>query len=253
MTHSAYRRREPRQERQTVAYVRVSTEEQATAGVSLDAQRARIAAYCAAMDISISNVIEDAGCSAKSLERPGAMRILEGVRAGEIGAVVVLKLDRLTRSVRDLGELLDVFAKQDAALVSVSEHLDTSTAAGRMVVNMLGVVAQWEREAIAERTASALAHKRSQRRVYGPTPFGYRRNGDQLVADDAEQKILARMRRMDHDGASYRAIAADLEARGVRTCSGGTKWHASSVRSVLRSKIAAAQIAAPNTQMQPYH
>ena len=143
----------------TVGYVRVSTQEQATNGVSLDAQEARIVAYCTALGWQVSEVIRDAGESAKSLKRPGISRILEGVRGGTVGRVVILKLDRVTRSTRDLANLLDTFAKADASLVSVSESLDTLSAAGRLVVNMLGVVAQWEREAIGERTASALAHK----------------------------------------------------------------------------------------------
>ncbi len=134
-------------------------------GVSLDAQRARIAAYCTAMDWTVSEYIEDAGWSAKSLKRPGMSRILAGIRTGEIERVVVTKLDRATRAVRDLTALIDLCTKHDVALVSLGETLDTSTAAGRMVVNMLGAVMQWEREAIAERTATALAHKRAKGQV----------------------------------------------------------------------------------------
>ncbi len=149
----------------------------------------------------------------------------------------MLKLDRLTRSTRDLAEILDLFERADAALVSVSESLDTSTAAGRMVVNMLGVVAQWEREAIAERTAAALAHKRQARAVYAPTPFGYRRENNTLVPDEREQKALAEALTMDTAGASFREIARHLEARGVRP-KRAVVWHASSVRAMLRSRIA---------------
>ncbi|MGH7707283.1 MAG: recombinase family protein, partial [Vulcanimicrobiaceae bacterium] len=223
-----------RTERRAVGYIRVSTEDQATNGVSLDAQRVRIDAYAVAMGVDVSEVIVDAGASAKSLERPGLARILDGVRSGEIGTVVVVKLDRLTRSTRDLADLLDLFARTDAALVSVGESLDTSSAAGRMVVNMLGVVAQWEREVIAERTASALAHKRASGMVYGSTPFGFQREGARLVADDAQQAALAEMRTLDAAGASYREIARMLEAQAVLTCNGRTRWYASSVRSVLR-------------------
>lgn len=184
----------------TVGYVRVSTQEQATNGVSLDAQEARIVAYCTALGWQVSEVIRDAGESAKSLKRPGISRILEGVRGGTVGRVVILKLDRVTRSTRDLANLLDTFAKADASLVSVSESLDTLSAAGRLVVNMLGVVAQWEREAIGERTASALAHKRQHRRAYGITPFGFVREGDTLVPDADEQAALMEAHHMDREG-----------------------------------------------------
>ena len=97
--------------RKTVAYVRVSTQDQATEGVSLDAQEARIAAYCVAMGFDVSEVVRDAGESAKSLQRPGMAKILESVRSGSVDRVVVLKLDRLTRSTRDLAALLELFAK----------------------------------------------------------------------------------------------------------------------------------------------
>lgn len=124
-------------DRKTIGYVRVSTQDQATEGVSLDTQEARIGAYAAAMGFEISEVIRDAGASAKSLQRPGTAQILEGVANGSIGRVVVLKLDRLTRSTSDLDRLLKLFAASDASLVSVSESLDTTSACGRLVVNML--------------------------------------------------------------------------------------------------------------------
>jgi site-specific DNA recombinase len=224
------------QDRVTVAYVRVSTEDQADKGVSLDAQEARIAAYAVALGLEVSEVIRDAGASAKTLERPGMTRILQGVRVGRVGRVIALKLDRLTRSTRDLAALLDLFAKHDAALVSVSEHLDTQTAAGRMVVSMLGVVAQWEREAIAERTSFALAHKRSAGTAYGPTPFGYERVDGSLLPVATEQAAIAEAIRMDRNGASFREIGAMLTARGVMP-KRGRAWYASSVRAMLRSRM----------------
>lgn len=164
-------------------------------------------------------------------------QILAGVRGGVIGRIVVLKLDRLTRSTRDLAELLDIFSRHGTALVSVSEHLDTESAAGRMVVNMLAVVAQWEREAIAERTAFALAHKRGQRKAYAPTPFGYRREGTTLIEEPREQAAFRRACEMDAAGKSYREIATMLTAQGVRPHRGNA-WYASTVRAMLRSRIA---------------
>jgi site-specific DNA recombinase len=223
--------------RSIVGYVRVSTEEQASSGVSLDAQEARIGAYCAAMNLDGVCIVGDRGASAKSLERPALRTLLAQVHAGEVGTIVVVKLDRLTRSVRDLADLLDLFAKHDVSLVSVSEHLDTGSASGRLVLNLMGTVSQWEREAIAERTSTALAHKRQRRSVYGSTPFGYTRQGDSLVTDAIEQDALNEATRMDRDGASFREIAAMLTDRGVRP-KRGKAWYASSVRAVLRSRIA---------------
>jgi len=223
--------------RRTVAYVRVSTDDQAENGVSLASQEARIAAYATAMGFDVAEVVCDAGASARSLQRHGMGRVLDAIASGDIGRVVILKLDRITRSTRDLAELLDLFAKHGAALVSVSEHLDTQSASGRLAVNMLGVVAQWEREAIGERTASALAHKRHQRVAYGPTPFGYRREGRDLLPDVAEQAALREAQRMDEAGASFREIGGMLTERGLMPHR-GKAWYASSVRAMLRSRIA---------------
>ncbi len=221
----------------TVAYVRVSTEDQAREGVSLAAQEARIAAYALAMGWTVSSVIRDAGESGKSLQRPGMARILADVRAGAVERVVALKLDRLTRSVRDLSYLIDLFAKHDVGLVSVSETIDTSTAAGRGFVHLLGVFAQWQREVISENTATALGYKRQRRQVYGHVPFGWRREGEKLVEVAVEQAALIEMRRMDAEGATLRLIGEMLEARGLPPRR-GKRWAPATVRAVLRSKIA---------------
>jgi site-specific DNA recombinase len=236
--HRRKSRPDPDQPRLTLGYCRVSTDEQADKGVSLAAQEERIRAFCIGTGRQLDEVVVDRAASAKDLRRPGVSRILDAVRAGTVGAVVILKLDRLTRSVRDLADLLDECRKYDVALVSISESLDTGSAGGRMVVNMLGVVAQWEREIIGERTAFALAHKRRARRVYGSTPFGWQRKGDQLVEDPAQQIAFKRARGMRAKGASLRAIADDLTRRKVAPPR-GQAWYASSVRAVLHSKIAA--------------
>ena len=230
-------------QRKSFAYVRVSTDDQAREGVSLDAQAARIASYCVAMGWDEPEAVRDAGESAKSLQRPGIDAVLASIRRGEVERLIVAKLDRLTRSVRDLSDLIDLCAKHGVALVSVAETLDTGSAAGRMVVSMLGVVAEWERSACGERTASALAHKRSQGNAYGSTPFGYRRDGDKLAPVPEEQTALAEALRMDKAGASFRAIGAMFTARGVMPHR-GKAWYASSVRAVLRSRIVTESTAA---------
>jgi site-specific DNA recombinase len=232
------KRRSAPQARTTIGYVRVSTEDQAASGVSIEAQEARIRAFALATDRALDEIVIDHGISAKTLVRPGITRVLAGVKSGAIGTVIVLKLDRLTRSIRDLGELLDVFAKADAALVSVGESLDTQSAAGRMVINMLGVVAQWEREATAERTVFALAHKRSQRKAYGHTPFGWRRVGDDLVMQPDEQRALAQIIAMHAAGDSYAKLGAWLQAHSHRPAQGAAVWHSASVRKLILSKMA---------------
>ena len=122
----------------TIAYVRVSTDKQADRGVSLDAQQAKAKAYAELYDLDIVEVVIDAGVSAKTLDRPGLERALGMLKAGKADALLVVKLDRLTRSVRDLGHLLErYFAPGKAALLSVGEQIDTRSAGGRLVLNVL--------------------------------------------------------------------------------------------------------------------
>ena len=200
-----------------VAYVRVSTEKQADAGQSLDAQRAKVTAYAGLYDLELVEVIVDAGASAKTLDRPGLTRALAMLKSGEADALVVVKLDRLTRSVRDLGELVDrYFANGKAALLSVSEQIDTRSAAGRLVLNVLASVSQWEREAIGERTAAVMQHKaKAGEYTGGRAPYGFRVEAGRLVRVEAEQAVLAAARKAKAKGLSLRAIARVLEQRGV--------------------------------------
>jgi len=207
-----------------VGYIRVSTDKQADHGASLDAQRAKLDAYAALYDLTLVEVIVDAGASAKTLERPGVQRALGMLRKGQAHALLVAKLDRLTRSVEDLGELIrTVFVPGKADLLSVGEQIDTRTAAGRLVLNVLGSVAQWERETIGERTAEALAHKKAQgHKTGGDVPYGSRlaADGKTLVPDAAEQALLAAIRGARARGLSQRAVVAELTRQGFTTRKG---------------------------------
>jgi DNA invertase Pin-like site-specific DNA recombinase len=210
-----------------VGYVRVSTDKQADGGVSLDAQTDKIRAMAVVQGADLLDVIVDAGESAKSLDRPGIQRLLTLVDARRVDAVVIAKLDRVTRSVKDLAELLDRFTRRNVALISVAESLDTGTAAGRLVLNIMVSVSQWEREAIGERTRDAMQHKRSKGERVGTIPFGFRLSGDGalLEEDTAEQGILGRMRSLRASGFTTRQIATELNAQGYSTRRGGAWRH----------------------------
>src|ERR1039457_2781356 len=139
-----------------IGYVRVSTEKQADFGVSLEAQSEKVRAMAVVQGAELADVIIDAGESAKSLNRPGMARLLALVDGGTVDTVIIAKLDRLTRSVADLAVLLKRFERRGVSLVSVADALDTRSAAGRLVLNIMVSVSQWEREAIGERTRDAM-------------------------------------------------------------------------------------------------
>src|SRR5664279_3828542 len=150
-----------------IGYCRVSTDRQAERGVSLEAQAEKIRAMAVVHNSELAEIIVDGGESAKSLNRPGMARLLAMVDAGEVQTVIIAKLDRLTRSVKDLCTLLERFERRGMALVSVAESLDTGSAAGRLVLNIMTAVSQWEREAIGERTRDAMRHKKSKLEYIG--------------------------------------------------------------------------------------
>ena len=206
----------------TICYVRVSTDKQADFGVSLEAQQAKAEAYASLYDLELVEIISDAGESAKTLDRPGLTRALAMLARGEADALLVAKLDRLTRSVVDLGALIDrYFAPGKAALLSVSENIDTRSAAGRLVLNILASVSQWEREAIGERTAIAMRHKQAKGEyIGGRAPYGYNLVDGALVADDFEQNVITQARELRASGLALLKVAAALDQRGIQARSG---------------------------------
>jgi DNA invertase Pin-like site-specific DNA recombinase len=219
-----------------IGYVRVSTEKQAEFGVSLEAQTEKVRAMAVVQDAELAEVIIDAGESAKSLNRPGMVRLLSLVDAGAVDTVIIAKLDRLTRSVKDLAELLERFNRRGVSLVSVAESLDTGTAAGRLVLNIMTAVSQWEREAIGERTRDAMHHKRANGERVGTVPFGFRMaaDGTHLEADPAEQGILSRIRELKAARRTTRQIAEELNRQGFTTRR-GTAWRFQYVAEALRA------------------
>jgi DNA invertase Pin-like site-specific DNA recombinase len=217
-----------------IGYVRVSTEDQAENGVSLAAQRERIAAWCDANGYELAAVHVDAGISGKRADnRPGLQAAVDAACAGK-AALVVYGLSRLARSVRDTLDLADRLDRSGADLVSLSERIDSTTAAGKMVFRMLAVLAEFERDLTAERTRAALAHKRANGEAYGETPFGYVRAGDRLEADPDAQLAVALVLDLRGRGWTFRAIARELEAREIPTAKGGSRWDPKTVQRIAQ-------------------
>jgi len=219
-----------------IGYVRVSTDKQADRGVSLEAQVEKIRAMATVHDVELLDVLVDAGESAKDLDRPGMARVLELVQSRAVGMVIVSKLDRLTRSVRDLADLLQLFQRREVSLVSVAESLDTGTASGRLVLHIMTAVSQWEREAIGERTRDAMRHKKAKLEFVGNAPYGYRLAQDKrhVEPEPREQAVLQKIQRLRKTGKSLRRIAAELNRHGVQTRQ-GSQWRFEYVARLLKA------------------
>lgn len=227
--------------RRAVGYVRVSLEEQARSGLSLADQEQKIRAYCELRGLELAAVVRDAGVSAttKLHKRPGGGELLEALRAGGASDVVAIKLDRLFRNAADCQANVEAWDAGGKALHLVDfggDAISTRTSHGRLFINLLSGFAQFERDLIAERTSSALAYRRANKRPFCRDPYGWRREGERLVAEIGEQKVRRMIGRARDRGMSLRAIAALLNARGIRP-KRGAAWYASTVRSVLRSRV----------------
>lgn len=225
--------------RQAALYARVSKEEQVTKGMSLADQEKRLRGFCISRDWPVIELYRDDGESGKTLDRPALQQLKDDAEARRFDAVCVLKLDRLTRSVRDLGNLLDFFGKHGIALISLNESFDATTAAGKLMMNLLGSVAQWEREAISERTISALRYRRNEGLVYsGQIPFGFVRVGTtkRLEPVERELAVVNRIYELRAEGRTLRDIADVLNTDRIKTKK-GRKWAPEQIRYMLANEV----------------
>ena len=223
------------EKRIAVGYVRVSTEEQATEGVSLDAQRSKIEGWCRLNDFELLDIQADEGLSAKRADnRPGLQSALSRV-CRDKAALVILKLDRMIRSTRDAIDIAERLRRAGADLVSLSERIDTTSPMGEFFYVLMAAMAQLERRQIGERTRIALAHIRSQgKRIGRFVEFGYRLGSNgQLFPEPREQEAICLMREWRSDGRTFAKIAESLVERGYFGRR-GQPLSAKVIRSILR-------------------
>lgn len=212
------------------AYIRVSTDEQAQAGFSLMAQRERLEQFASSQGWTLAQVYEDDGYSAKDTNRPALRRMLRDAQPGDI--ILTYKLDRLTRSVMDLYELMKIFDQRGLKFKSATEEFNTTTSHGRLMITLVAVLAQWERETIAERVKMGRQKKAATGEwPGGPIPFGYKgeptlvrgsRTLYRLVPDPDRAHIVREIFERYLGGQGVRGIAQWLSRElGVPAAAGG--------------------------------
>jgi site-specific DNA recombinase len=215
-----------------IGYIRVSTDEQAKEGVSLENQEQKIRDYCKLKDFEIIEIIQDAGISAKNLRRPGAQKVLEMAQEKIIDAVVVYKLDRMFRSTVDALETTKQFDKWNVSFHSIEETIDTKSAMGKFFFTLTAALAEMEREIIGERTKDVLQRKKANGEVYGHVPFGFKKFKGKLLNNDAEQKIVQTVLGMRQKGLNYSMISKELNQMGFKTKK-GNQWYPQTVKNVI--------------------
>lgn len=205
----------------TIAYYRVSTDEQAASGNGLDAQRATVARAIAARGWNLVAELTDEGRSGGTMRRPALLDALDRMDRHEADVLIVAKLDRLSRSVLDFASITEAAKIGGWAVVTLDLAIDTTTPTGEMMANITAVVAQWERRIISQRTSEALQAMKAR---------GVRLGGPVTLPADVRTRIATERA----DGQTFRAIAARLVADGIPTARGG-QWHAGTVRAVCTS------------------
>ena len=215
-------------------YCRVSTEDQAREGFSLSEQRERLEAYCKFNDYEIIEYYTDAGISAKTgNHRPEYERMLEDGKNGKINMFIALKLDRVTRSIKDWESLIEFSEKYDINLAFVNDKIDTTTANGKMVSRIMMSVSQNEIERTSERTVIGLVGAVKEGHIPGTTPFGYKRENKKLVPDSLTSHIIERMYQLYFEGNSYQTIANIFNAENI----GNKKWRDNTILEMIENPV----------------
>lgn len=203
-----------------VGYCRVSTEEQAVSGLGLVAQRHAIEEECQRRGVPLLSMYEDAGVSAKSIDRPALTAALGGLEAGRGSVLMVSKLDRLSRSVHDFSGIMLLAEREGWGVVALDVAVDTTTPQGAALSQLLAVFAELERKLVGVRTKDALTVKRAQGVRLGRAP---------AIPGDVRKRILRRHKA----GIGWTQIARELNSDGVPTAQGGAKWYPATVRYVV--------------------
>ena len=191
-------------------YVRVSTEEQAKEGISLDAQIERCKSFCKARDWKVFRVYTDAGYSAGTLDRPALKNLMDDINNKKLGILLVYKIDRFSRKLKDLISILEELKAKGVNFTSVTEQIDTTTAMGEAFFQIIGVFAQLERGMVKERVELAFDKKINAGEILNRAPIGYVYRNGRLMVNEEEAEKVKEIFNMRTAGIHYKEIAKKL-------------------------------------------
>ena len=216
-----------------IGYIRVSTEDQAKEGVSLDNQRNRIGAYCQYKDFELVEVIRDAGISGGiNKARGGFISLLDRIEQGDVDIIILYSLERLSRDMLTLLALERLLDEYDVELHTIEGQIDTSTPDGFMSFAMRAFLGEMERRQVKYRTKKAMEHKKANGEVVGTIPFGWRREGKELIPDPNEQAIIDIVNELYERDTRLVDIVRSLNDQGKRTRA-GKLWTPTQVKRLI--------------------
>ena len=224
-----------------IIYTRVSTDEQASTGHSLDMQEQRCLDYCKALSIEVSHTCVDAGVSGGKplMNRAGGKELLEAVKNKGITHIVAYSLSRLFRDLQDGLTHLKTWEKKGISVILLDvggSALDTSSAMGKMLISVMLSCNELERNITGERVKAIHAHKKENKEVFSRPIYGFDRVDDRLVRNEQEQGIIETMHSMRNDGISYQKIANHFNEDGIPTKRGGV-WRSQTISNILQNSI----------------
>lgn len=222
--------------KRAIGYIRVSTEEQAKEGISLAVQEEKILTYAKLWNLGSVEIIKDEGRSAKNLKREGVQKVIRLVKEGEVKHLIIYKIDRLSRDAVDLLTLVKrLFKPNNVQLHSITERIETESAAGKFIFGIFAHTAQLERDLISERTTAALQWKKKNGQDLGTAPLGFEMKDKKFYEVAAELQVVQEIKRLRRKHFTFRAIARQFNEEGIATKQ-GKRWHPGTVHKIVRSK-----------------
>ena len=219
-----------------ISYIRNSRLSQEN---SVETQRKLITDFCKNNDITLDKIIVDEGISGsgeKTTKRDGYNSIMDMIENGEVNTLVVISISRWGRNLGEIYNSVQIMEKKNVKFLSIKENVDTSSVYGRFTLSLLGSLYEMELELIKERVKDTLKVKKENGKVYSPTPFGFNRDGDDLVENKKEKRLLRKMMRLKNGGSSYGDISNYLIKNRHKTKSNG-KWTRQNVYSVMKTFV----------------
>lgn len=222
----------------TGVYIRVSTEEQAKFGYSIKAQKEKLLNYALIKEWKIYDIYIDEGLSGKDLNRPKIIKLLKDIEDNKVNNVLVFKIDRLTRSTKDLINLIEFFQKKNCEFNSLTESIDTSSPTGRMFIKIIGLFAEFERETIAERIKLGLERKvKEGYSICSSTvSYGYmKEKGNNIQKINKEESYIVKKIYKEYlNGKSIKEIKNELITKNIKTKK-GKEWTNKTIRDILKN------------------
>ncbi len=221
-----------------IGYVRVSTIDQADHGVSIEDQADKIRMYVQLNDLYLQEIIIDAGKSGKNMKREGVQKVIDMTQSRDVQHLIVYRLDRLSRSVKDTLNFIDALDKSKVEFHSITDKIDTTTAFGKYFFHNMAAINQLQRDLISENTKSSLSHKKKNGKRAGQVPYGWQieiengRQTDNLQMCDEEQEVIKAIQSYRRNNYSYQRIADQLNVNGIQTRK-GTKWQKQYIHNIL--------------------